>query len=87
MSKVVKYRDYFFELRKLQRKYRLDGNIYVCDTHNFGVDEEPIQLGVNWASIGTVSVEEAEKFISTLKQAIEDCKNFKYNGYIIDYSK
>lgn len=86
MSKVVNYRDYVFELRKLQRKYSLDGNIYVSDTHNFIVDE-PIQLGVNWASIGTVSVEEAEKFISTLKQAIEDCKNFKYNGYIIDYSK
>ena len=72
---------------KLYHKYRRDDSICISNINEVSIDDKPIQLGINWASIGTVNVEEAEKFISTLKQAIEDCKNFKYNGYIIDYSK
>ena len=43
-------------------------------------------MGINWASIGTVSPEKAEEFARTLSEAIEDCKNFKYNGYVIDWA-
>ena len=46
----------------------------------------PIQVGVNWASIGTVSPEETEEFAHALLQAAEDCKNFKYNGYMLDWA-
>lgn len=51
------------------------------------LDNGTIELGINWASIGTRSVEDVEEFVSELKQAIKDCKNFKYNGYSIDWFK
>ena len=48
--------------------------------------DSPIQVGVNWAATGTVSPEETEEFARTLLKAAEDCRNFKYNGYVIDWT-
>lgn len=85
--KLVKYRDFSKEMRALNHKYyNTIGSITISNISD-GLEEGPIELGINWASIGTRSVEDVEEFVSDLKQAIKDCKNFKYNGYSIDWSK
>ena len=87
MEKIVKFRDLCIEMNRLQMKY--DGynwDITLCDLNDRGLDSKPIQLGVSWTSYGLVSSEEAESFMSAMNEAIKDCKNFKYNGYFIDWS-
>ena len=84
--KTVSFEEYRRELSKLQRKYG-KGNSHV---EVFAMDsiyeDSGIQMGVNWAAIGTVSPEKAEEFAHALLQAAEDCKNFKYNGYMLDWA-
>ena len=87
MEKKVSYRDFCYELNKLQEKYCSDGDIYIADMSGFTPDDAPVNLGINWAAIGSVTPDEADIFADRLKVAAEACRNFKYNGYIIDYSK
>ena len=83
--KTVNYKEYRRELSKLQRKYE-KGNSHV---EVFAMDriyeDSGIQVGVNWSAIGTASPEETEEFAHALLKAAEDCRNFKYNGYVIDW--
>ena len=84
--KTVSYKEYSRELSKLQRKYG-NGRSHVEIFEMGGIYEDStIQVGVNWAAIGTVSPEETEEFAHALLKAAEDCRNFKYNGYVIDWS-
>lgn len=87
MEKKVSYRELCYELNKLKEKYCLDGNFYIEDMNGFTLDDAPVRLGINWSALGTVSLDEADAFADRLKAAAEACRNFKYNGYIIDYSK
>ena len=87
MEKKVSYRDFCYELNKLQEKYCSDGDIYIVDMNGFTPDDVPVNLGINWAAIGSVTPDEADVFADRLKVAAEACRNFKYNGYMIDYSK
>ena len=87
MEKKVSYRDFCYELNKLQEKYCGDGYIYIAEMSGFTPDDVPVNLGISWASIGSVTPDEADVFADRLKVAAEACRNFKYNGYIIDYSK
>ena len=87
MEKKVSYREFYHELNKLQEKYCSDGDIYIVDMNGFTPDDVPVNLGINWAAIGSVTPDEADVFADRLKVAAEACRNFKYNGYIIDYSK
>ena len=87
MEKKVGYRDFCYELNKIQEKYCGDGYIYISDMSGFTPDDVPVNLGINWASIGSVTPDEADVFADRLKVAAEACRHFKYNGYIIDYSK
>ena len=86
---TVNYREYRRELFELQRKYERRGNnrshVEIFELGD-ALENSPIRMGVNWAAIGTVSPEKAEEFARTLSEAIEDCKNFKYNGYVIDWA-
>ena len=83
--KTVSYEEYIRELHKLQKKYRgCRSHVSVFELGNV-YEDSPIQVGVNWASIGTVSPEKAEEFAHALLEAAEDCRNFKYNGYVIDW--
>ena len=87
--KTVSYEEYSRELSKLQRKYR--GCRSLIEIFEMGntydiYEKSPIQVSVNWSSIGAVSIEEAKKFARTLSEALEDCGNFKYNGYVIDWA-
>ena len=83
--KTVSYKEYIHELHRLQKKYR--GCRSLIEIFEMGgiYEKSPIQVGVNWAATGTVSPEETEEFAHTLLKAAEDCRNFKYNGYIIDW--
>ena len=87
MEKKVSYREFYHELNKIREKYCRDGDIYIIDMSGFTPDDVPVNLGINWAAIGSVTPDEADVFADRLKVAAEACRNFKYNGYIIDYSK
>ena len=83
--KTVSYGEYKRELYKLQEKYEgYDSHISIFESNNT-YEGSTIQVSVNWSSIGAVSVEEARKFAHTLSEALEDCRSFKYNGYVIDW--
>ena len=84
--KTISYEEYSRELSKLQRKYR--DIRYLIEVYAIGsiFESSPIQVGVNWAATGTVSPEETEEFAHALLKAAEDCRNFKYNGYVIDWA-
>ena len=84
--KTVSYEEYSRELSKLQRKYR--GRRSLIEIFEMGdiYEKSPIQAGVNWAATGTVSPEETEEYAHALLKAAEDCRNFKYNGYVIDWA-
>lgn len=84
--KPVSFEEYRRELSKLQRKYGSYASHIGIFELSDALEDSPIQIGVNWASIGTVSPEEAEEFAHTLLEAAEDCRNFKYNGYVIDWT-
>ena len=84
--KIVSYGEYKRELYKLQEKYEgYDSHISIFESNN-AYEGSIIQVSVNWSSIGAASVEKARKFAHTLSEALEDCGNFKYNGYVIDWS-
>ena len=84
--KAVSYGEYKRELYKLQEKYEgPDSHISIFESNNT-CEGSTIQVSVNWSSIGAVSIEEAKEFARTLSEALEDCENFKYNGYVINWS-
>ena len=83
--KAVSYGEYKRELYKLQEKYEgYDSHISIFESNNT-YEGSTIQVSVNWSSIGAVSIEEAKEFARTLSEALEDCGNFKYNGYVINW--
>ena len=83
--KTVSYGEYKRELYKLQEKYEgYDSHISIFESNNT-YEGSTIQVSVNWSSIGAVSSKEAEEFAHTLSEALEDCRNFKYNGYVINW--
>ena len=83
--KTVSYGEYKRELYKLQEKYEgPDSHISIFESNN-AYEGSAIQVSVNWSSIGAASIEEAKEFARTLSEALEDCGNFKYNGYVINW--
>ena len=83
--KTVSYRTYQQTLSKLQREVSPERHIYVYDMGN-GFDE-PVQLGVNWAALGTVPADEAREFAEKLVKAATAAENFEYNGYTVTYGE
>ena len=83
MKKVKAY-DFDQELRQLQRKVReaTEGCIDIYEMQNY---KDPVWLGVNWASIGTVSPEETVAFAQKMVEVAEMVRNFKYNGYTVEW--
>ncbi|MBR0280624.1 MAG: hypothetical protein IJQ81_03410 [Oscillibacter sp.] len=79
--KTVSYRTYLRALEKFRRELDTGRRIEVYDM-NVGFDE-PIQLGINWAAIGTVSIAEAREFAQNIMNVATAVENFKYNGYIV----
>ena len=84
--KTVSFEEYMRGMLELREKNKAYGSRIEIFEAGGALGGFPIQAGVNWASIGTVSPEKAEEFARTLSEAIEDCRNFKYNGYVIDWT-
>jgi len=85
-DKTVDYYDLWQEINRINRSVLKNTEISQLDS-GWSAKEKPIQMGVNWGSIGTVDTNKAEQFASELQKAIKEAKNFKYNGYTITYSK
>lgn len=79
--KKVSYREYCKAISDFKKNIRENIDIYDMG----GFLDKPIRIGINWASIGTVSPEEAERFAVEIKKAAALAKEFPYNGYMIDF--
>ena len=81
--KTVSYEDHEEALNDLRRKYQgTPVSILDINRRNYVEKRDPIRLGIR-CTLGTVSVEKAEECVFMMQQAIEDCKNYKYDGYTI----
>lgn len=77
--KKVSYREYSKAIMGINSKLE---NVMII---NISRDDDPVEMGVNWYSIGSVSTERAAEFAKELTKAIDLAKNFPYNGYEIEY--
>lgn len=80
-EKRVKYSDYCNELDKLREKFP-GINFYTVSLGH----KDPIQMGVNWPAMGTKSPSATAAFAEKLGNAALAAEDFKYNGYVIDYT-
>lgn len=44
-----------------------------------------VNLGINFGTSGTITIEEAKEFIKDIQNAIKAIESFKYQGCEIDY--
>lgn len=75
--KTVNYREYKQELARCNEQLRL---VKLID-----LDDEQVQIGINWPAIGAVPTEQAQEFAAELNEACEMAEDFKYNGCSITY--
>ena len=81
--KTVSYRTYQQALNTLRYEVCTDRHIEIYELNSFG--DNKVQLGINWAAIGTVPADEAREFAQKLLEAATAAEDFKYNGYTIIY--
>ena len=84
MMKKVNVRVYGAALDALQAQFSEDGGIQIHNC-NFAQQGAPIRLGVQWATLGLKSPEEAAEYASRVLDAAMAAENFVYNGYVVDY--
>ena len=85
MEKTVKFYDFQKALIEMQASNGFrEAGIEFYQMEGF-VGENPIEIGVNWGAIGTMTPEKTIEFAQKLVEAAEVAKSFIYNGYIIDY--
>lgn len=88
---LVSYSDFSNEYKRIEKEIEeevSDAGIDVSYLYRGAVMDgcdHPIELGIIWPSIGTMSAEDTEEFAKKLLRAVEICKTFKYTGYYIDY--
>lgn len=80
--KKISYEKYDLALRELQRKIP-DRCIEFYNISSS--DRNLINMGVNWAGIGTVAPDEATEFAAKIVAAAKAAKEFIYNGYTIEW--
>jgi len=79
--KKVNYQVFWQALKTLRRNYCAKG----IEISLLSSDEEPVKLGVNWPSIGTVPPEQAEEFAKQMLRTAEAVKSFAYSDYLIEF--
>lgn len=84
MMKKVNVRVYGAALDALQAQFSEDGGIQIHNC-NFARQGAPVRLGVQWASLGLKSPEEAAEYANRVLDAAMAAENFVYNGYVVDY--
>lgn len=92
--KTVKYNEYQIAVAEMEARiddFRRNGSgcwSYLTPFSNkngLSFDDKPIEMQINWCANGSVDLDKAEQFADELKEAIELARNFKYNGYAIEY--
>ncbi len=81
MKKTVNGRDLYNEMKRVANEINTN-NIQM--TRIFDLKnplDSKVNLGINFSSSGTMTVEEAKQFIKDLQKAVELVENFKYQGY------
>lgn len=85
MYKKIDRKTYKQAFNELQYKAHeiSEGNINVFEKNR--EMHKPVELGVNWCALGTVSSDKAVQFANDMIKVANLVKNFKYNGYIVEY--
>lgn len=92
--KTVKYNEYQIAVAEIDARiedFRRNGSgcwssLTPFVNKNSGLfNDKPIEMQLNWCANGNVDLDKAEQFASELQEAIELARNFKYNGYVIEY--
>lgn len=83
--KTVTYPEYNKAMRDLRIKLRSQNNGNNIEIHEMNSDGEPVKLGINWPSIGTVDTASAKDFALAIAKAAALIENFTYNGYVVEY--
>ncbi len=84
MMKKVNVRVYGAALDALQAQFSAEDGIQIHNC-NFARQGTPVRLGVQWASLGLKSPEEAAEYANRVLDAAMAAENFVYNGYVVDY--
>lgn len=84
MMKKVNVRVYGEALDALQAQFSAEDGIKIHNC-NFAQQGAPVRLGVQWASLGLKSPEEAAEYANRVLDAAMAAENFVYNGYVVDY--
>lgn len=82
--KKVNWKVYNEALGALQAQFTKWDGIRIFD-RNFAQQGAPVRLGVQWASLGLKSPEEAAEYANRILDAAMAAENFVYNGYVVDY--
>lgn len=82
--KKVNWKVYNEALGALQAQFAKWDGIRIFNT-NFGRQDAPVRLGVQWASLGLKSPAEAAEYANRILDAAMAAENFVYNGYVVDY--
>lgn len=83
--KTVDYREYLKALKALRTELRIQTGGCHVEVFELNTDEQPVQLGVNWSSIGTVDTDSAKDFAAAIANAASLVEDFEYNGYMVEY--
>lgn len=82
--KKVNWKVYGEALDALQAQFTQWDGIRIFN-RNFAQQGAPVRLGVQWASLGLKSPEEAAEYADRILDAAMAAEHFVYNGYVVDY--
>lgn len=82
--KKVNWKVYNEALGALQAQFTKWDGIRIFN-RNLAQQGAPVRLGVQWASLGLKSPEEAAEYADRILDAAMAAEHFAYNGYVVDY--
>lgn len=82
--KKVNWKVYNEALGALQAQFTAWDGLRIFNL-NFAQQGAPVRLGVQWASFGLKSPEEAAEYADRILDAAMAAEHFAYNGYVVDY--
>ena len=82
--KKVNWKVYGEALDALQAQFSAEDGIQIHNC-NFARQGTPVKMGVQWASLGTKSPEEAAEYAARILDAAMAAEHFVYNGYVGGY--
>lgn len=80
--KKVNWKVYGEALDALQAQFSAEDGIQIHNC-NFARQGTPVKMGVQWASLGTKTPEEAAEYADRILDAAMAAEHFVYNGYVV----